>query len=63
MRLVVGRDVIYPPSNLPHIRMANHPDGTLLKKNCDTESVLAVDPTWLTEDTDPAHFICGPVGR
>ncbi len=50
VRSVEGRDVLWPVSSQPHIKMTHHPEGTLLVQNGYNEAVLAVLPDWLDED-------------
>lgn len=50
VRSVEGRDVMWPVSSQPHIRIEFSPDGTLLIRNDYTEVVLAVSPDWLTDN-------------
>ena len=50
VRSVEGKDVPWPVSSQPHIRIKHHPDGTLLIANDYTEVVLAVHPDWLAKD-------------
>ena len=42
IRLVEGRDVLWPVSSQPHIRITNNTDGTLLVRSDYNEVVLAV---------------------
>jgi len=50
IRSVEGRDVLWPVSSQPHIRITNNTDGTLLVRSDYNEVVLAVSPDWLNED-------------
>ena len=49
VRSVEGRDVIWPLSSQPHLRIDLHDDGTLLIRGEYDEVVLAVSPEWLGE--------------
>ena len=50
VRSVEGREVLWPVSSQPHIKVSNNPDGTLLVWSDYTEAVLAVSPDWLEDD-------------
>ena len=50
VRSVEGRDVMWPVSSQPHIRIESNPDGTLRIRNEYTEAVLAVSPDWLSDE-------------
>jgi hypothetical protein len=54
VRSVEGRDVMWPVSSQPHIRIESNPDGTLLIRSDYTEALLAVSPDWLSADVDVA---------
>lgn len=50
VRSVEGRDVIWPVSSQPHLRIDSRDDGTLLIRSDYTSAVVAVSPDWLTGD-------------
>jgi hypothetical protein len=50
VRSVEGREVLWPVSSQPHIRITHHTDGALLVQSDYTEVILALSPDWLTED-------------
>ena len=50
VRSVEGRDVIWPVSSQPHLRISSRDDGTLLIRSDYTSAVVAVSPDWLTGD-------------
>jgi hypothetical protein len=52
VRSVEGRDVLWPVGSQPHIKIAHHPDGTLLVQNDYNEVGLAVSPEWLDDDAE-----------
>jgi len=50
VRSVEGREVLWPVGSQPHIKIAHHPDGTLLIRNDYIEAVLGVSPDWLQDE-------------
>jgi hypothetical protein len=54
VRAVEGREVPWPVSSQPHIRIDEHTDGTLLIRNDYNEAVLGVSPDWLEEGAELA---------
>ena len=50
VRSVEGRDVLWPVSSQPHLKISHHPDGSLQIRSEYTEAVLAVSPDWLHAD-------------
>jgi hypothetical protein len=50
VRAVEGRDVIWPLSSQPHLRIDLHEDGTLLIRSDYNIAIIAVSPDWLTDD-------------
>ena len=50
IRSTEGRDVMWPVSSQPHLRMEWNTDGTLLIRNDYNEAVISVSPDWLSSD-------------
>jgi len=50
IRSIEGRDVMWPVSSQPHLRIEWNTDGTLLIRNDYHEAVLSVSPDWLSSD-------------
>ena len=50
VRSVEGREVLWPVGSQPHIRITDHPDGTLLVRSDYNRAVLAVAPDWLNDN-------------
>ncbi len=53
VRSVEGRDVHWPLSSQPHLRIEQRDDGTLLFSSEYTEATVAVSPDWLSDDAPP----------